>query len=270
MINLKRILKNVLIWFFINSGISLIVFSFLSVSTTIPLLTLFAAVFIMVQIIASFSQITGFSLQNFFLKRFPDYGFIFLFLSKIFAAFFGLLISNQIIKSLFECPIYSVSPRHIVPTMLIVSISIIIRRAINLMDIKHNTLKDQLNSIMSGIKSTYYGKQSISIKEEEQYHVIKFDDLIYLSSHGKKTILHTEENQFTTNQLLKDIEKKLNQIEFVRIHRQFIINKKYFSQIKYFKGGRYFACLNDEDESMLPIGRNISSVKQTLEQSNVK
>ncbi len=39
---------------------------------------------------------------------------------------------------------------------------------------------------------------------------IKCDDLIYLSSHGKKTTLHTTEKDYEINQLLKDIEKKLS------------------------------------------------------------
>ena len=88
--------------------------------------------------------------------------------------------------------------------------------------------KDELKKNLDEIKlekeansETY----SLSIREDEKYHIIKPDDIIYLSSHGKKTTVHTCDRDFETNQLMKNYEDKLSD-NFIRIHRQFIINTK--------------------------------------------
>jgi DNA-binding LytR/AlgR family response regulator len=100
--------------------------------------------------------------------------------------------------------------------------------------------------------------QLISIKGEDGYHAIKFGDLIYLSSHGKKCAFHTLDDIYAVNQLLKYIEEKLPPDIFLRVHKQFIINLKYLKHIRYYEGGRYTAYLDDEDESIIPVGRNVA------------
>ncbi|MBN2401858.1 MAG: LytTR family transcriptional regulator [Spirochaetes bacterium] len=102
--------------------------------------------------------------------------------------------------------------------------------------------------------------RTITVKDDEGYHAIKFGDLIYLSSHGKKCAFHTSENIYTVNQLLKDFKDKLPSDIFLRVHKQFIINIKYLKQIRYYEGGRYTAYLDDEDESIIPVGRNVAPV----------
>ncbi len=88
--------------------------------------------------------------------------------------------------------------------------------------------KEESEKTLNEIKVTIDNNthvDALSIRENEMYHVIMCDDLIYLSSHGKKTILHTINRDYETHQLIKIIEKKLSE-KFIRIHRQFIINIK--------------------------------------------
>ncbi len=141
---------------------------------------------------------------------------------------------------------------------------IIISTVIGLVMIKFDILnkkKTELEKHLSSINEN--GKhnnevRSITVKDDEGYHAIKFGDLVYLSSHGKKCAFHTSENIYTVNQLLKDIEDKLPSDIFLRVHKQFIINIKYLKHIRYYEGGRYTAYLEDEDESIIPVGRNIA------------
>lgn len=118
--------------------------------------------------------------------------------------------------------------------------------------------KDELQKNLNDCQENYNSESSInnslSVKEDEIYHIIEHSDLIYLSSHGKKTTLHTIGKDYVTNQLLKDIVDKLPE-SFIRIHKQFIVNTKYLSKIKYYEGGRYLAYLKDDDESTLPVSK---------------
>jgi hypothetical protein len=103
----------------------------------------------------------------------------------------------------------------------------------------------------------------MSIREDDLNHIIHYDDLVYLSSHGKKTVLHTRERGYETSQSMKNIEIRLSD-DFIRIHRRFIINKKYLVQIKYHEGGRYIAYLKD-DYDALPVSRlSIPSLRESI------
>ncbi len=122
---------------------------------------------------------------------------------------------------------------------------------------RKNELVKNLNGIKDTIKQEY-GDQSISIKEGDGYRVIKFSELVYLSSHGKKSALHTTDGTYSARQLLKDIGKRIPSGLFIRVHKQYIINTSYLKQIRYYEGGRYTAYLSDEDESIIPVGRKIA------------
>jgi hypothetical protein len=262
MIKVTRIVKRILRWFLINTAISLIIFSFLSVSSSIPLLTLFAATFIITQTISSLCAITGFSIWYYLYDKPLVLELPITFAGTMGAAVVGIFISNQIIKSIFNYAVILLRVKYLIPSILISFVITIIVRTVYGLIFGKSDLKKSLDDMTVEIESSNPKNNHISIKEGDIYHVIKFDDLVYLSSHGKKTTLHTKNRDYVANQLIKEIENKLLSDKFVRIHKQFIINIKYLSQIKYFKGGKYFACLTDEDESTLPIGRYmVSAVK---------
>ncbi|MCP4134045.1 MAG: response regulator transcription factor [bacterium] len=96
---------------------------------------------------------------------------------------------------------------------------------------------------------------SLSFREEGKSYLLAYQEIIYLSSHGKHTIIHTEEKDFETPIILKDIEKKLPSETFFRLHKQFIVNVQHASHLQYNEGGKYMLFLNDHDDSFLPVGR---------------
>jgi DNA-binding LytR/AlgR family response regulator len=64
---------------------------------------------------------------------------------------------------------------------------------------------------------------------------------------------------------MKELELKLINSIFKRIHKQTIVNVTYISHIQYYQGGAYIAFLKDEDETQLSVGRSFaSSLKQFL------
>jgi DNA-binding LytR/AlgR family response regulator len=118
--------------------------------------------------------------------------------------------------------------------------------------------EDNLNKLQEKIKQDK-DKTAVSIKYNEGYCRIDFDSLIYVSSHRKRTTFHTTDKEYIAAYLMKTIENMLPDDKFVRVHRQYIINLKYLREIRYYEGGRYLVYLNDADESILPVGRYITS-----------
>jgi DNA-binding LytR/AlgR family response regulator len=103
-------------------------------------------------------------------------------------------------------------------------------------------------------------KRLLSFKDGENHYVMECSDIIYLSSYGRKTIIHTANRDYETSVLLKEIVRKLPPDEFVRIHKRFTVNLRYVSRVQYYEGGRYRVYLEDDDDSTLPVGPTFTSI----------
>jgi len=93
-------------------------------------------------------------------------------------------------------------------------------------------------------------------------HLLNIDDIIYISSHGKKSVIHCGTDDLTIPLMINDLSRMLPENSFLRVHRQYIIRIK---QIKSFSSdctGSYKLLLNDDDDTSLPVGRSyVKSVK---------
>ena len=69
--------------------------------------------------------------------------------------------------------------------------------------------------------------------------IISYEDIIYISSHRKHSVVHTMEKDFETAVLLKDIESRLPDKKFFRIHRQYIVNINFVFKLQHDSGGQY-------------------------------
>jgi pyridoxamine 5'-phosphate oxidase len=105
----------------------------------------------------------------------------------------------------------------------------------------------------------------LSFNEKEYHYHLDFNNIIYLSSTKKHSIIHTENRDYETAYLLKNITGKLPPEKFIRIQKQYIVNLKYLDRIEYYKGGRYIAYLKDSDDTILPVGRKyVSALKEKM------
>lgn len=98
-------------------------------------------------------------------------------------------------------------------------------------------------------------KLGLSFKENENHYIIAFQDIIYISAHGRHSLIHTGIRVYETALSLKDIIQKLPDDLFVRIHKQYIVNIKYISHMQYLLGGQYLAYLKDTSKTTLTVGR---------------
>ncbi len=113
--------------------------------------------------------------------------------------------------------------------------------------------------------STPLKNRGLTFKEKSMFRILPFEDIIYLSSHNKKTIIHTDEKCFEINRLLKEIQESLPAESFIRIHKQYIINREKASCLEHILGSQYRLHLNDGDDTILPLGLSfLSDVKKRL------
>jgi DNA-binding LytR/AlgR family response regulator len=104
-------------------------------------------------------------------------------------------------------------------------------------------------------KSTNNSSTQLTFVSESTTYILPFSNIHYLSSNHKSSIIHTEQKDYETSKLLKELEEKLPQNQFLRIHKSFLVNVDWISSLRYDKGGAYIIQLKNEDETVLPVGR---------------
>lgn len=112
--------------------------------------------------------------------------------------------------------------------------------------VSYEIFKEDIRRAYSCIKkSTAY----IKIVENRKKIRLRCNDIIYIEIIDRKSYLHTTSGIYTTNKLLSDLMKELDNKLFVRIYKSFIINMKYVHII-----GESTVSLYHSD-AVIPIGR---------------
>ena len=76
-------------------------------------------------------------------------------------------------------------------------------------------------------------KRRIFIENTDQGKVVlDLDDILFFETCERKVKIHTIEGIFSSNQRMKEYEKRLREGHFYRCHAAFIVNLSYISKIK--------------------------------------
>lgn len=74
-------------------------------------------------------------------------------------------------------------------------------------------------------------RDSLSIKEEGCYHLIQLKNIIYLEVYGHTTLVHTPDRVYRCRLPLSEAQDMLAFYPFIRVHRSYLVNPSYLSQI---------------------------------------
>jgi DNA-binding LytR/AlgR family response regulator len=62
---------------------------------------------------------------------------------------------------------------------------------------------------------------------------VKHEDLLFVEALKDYVVVHTREESYTIHSTMKEVERKLDDRLFVRVHRSFIVNLQAIDSIKY-------------------------------------
>ena len=272
----KKIYRSILKWFLINTAASSFIFliqlqAILGNPEIDPVFSYFHF-FFSFQIISSLCVITGHHISQFYQDK--PYLLIFLYMLPftLLTALFGtfIVISFELFFSLYDLTLENVLlrlNRSAPSTSIITVIMSLIFSRIGYLEFNNKLLEKKrsedpkvLESISRENISSEKYTDGISLKEEENYFLVPYNDIVYLSAHNKVTVIHGLKRDYRTPRLLKEITEKLPENKFMRVHKSFVVNISKISHIQYFMGGSYLAYLKDEDETNLPVGKKFAPV----------
>ncbi len=105
--------------------------------------------------------------------------------------------------------------------------------------IERNRLYFAIEKVLINIKRQQYSPKNkvpkptgkLIVKQNSSYFFLIMDEILYLEKEGRKTIIHTRNKQFETNESLEEIEERLSSF-FHRTHRSYIVNVSHISKIE--------------------------------------
>lgn len=91
------------------------------------------------------------------------------------------------------------------------------------------------------------------IRNNNVLNCIQYSDIYWIKSDGNYCNIHTEKKKFVTKISLVSIMKKLEKLEFMRVHKQYIVPINRIENINLFNNLLYVG------EKTIPIGRSYKS-----------
>ena len=105
----------------------------------------------------------------------------------------------------------------------------------------------------------------LACKVDGNVKIIRYDDIKYLKSRRNHVDIICKTKEIRVLDLLKSIKRRLPDYQFIRIHRQVILNLGFLHSIQQGFYGNYIAILNDPEKSSFNIGRKyLKSVRHKL------
>lgn len=86
--------------------------------------------------------------------------------------------------------------------------------------------------------------------------MVDVGDICYAYTEGEVVFLKTTSGKLLTRFTLKELEARLNNRNFFRTHRSYLVNINMVKEISPFFNGTFLLVLNDMEKSEVPVSRN--------------
>jgi DNA-binding LytR/AlgR family response regulator len=252
----KKALITILIRVLINTTLGSIIACFMYRVQTDSFLVLFLEAQIVTHSVSTFSFIAGRFLNPIRTSRFSLVRFLIVIAGILASATLGVFFGIGVVRFLLSEDLTATGAGTVgivIPSLLITSIFIAFFTTLGRIREKQNDLEQNLRTFEKAQESG--SDRYLSLKDDDFHRMIEYKNVIYLSSSGRISVVHTKDKDYEIHELLGDMEKILPKNIFLRIHKQFVVNIRFISGLRYYEGGRYNMHLSDEDETVLPVGK---------------
>lgn len=111
--------------------------------------------------------------------------------------------------------------------------------------------------------ATVFGK--IPVTASHGILFLEIAQIVYAETDGHGCVVHTTSRSYEINQLLGELEKKLADFGFFRIHKSYLVNLSFISELFAGSGNGLSVHMKGYESQELPVGREkLKTLKQLL------
>jgi len=111
--------------------------------------------------------------------------------------------------------------------------------------------------------ATVFGK--IPVTASHGILFLEISQIVYAETDGHGCVVHTTSRSYEVNQLLGELEKKLTDFGFFRIHKSYLVNLSFISELFAGSGNGLSVHMKGYESQELPVGREkLKTLKQLL------
>lgn len=117
-------------------------------------------------------------------------------------------------------------------------------------DLVKQRLRNRIDHILARYNEEEVLQKRLPIREKGKMTLIKPEDIMVCESQGKKVFICTRKGGFLTNFTLNQLEKRLSDTYFFRVHQAYLVNLNYIDEIRNFGEGSYIIRLEACDRDI--------------------
>lgn len=105
----------------------------------------------------------------------------------------------------------------------------------------------------------------LAINTNRKILLLDISQIVYLETEGRGCIIHTTGGNYNENQLLGEFEKRLAPQGFFRIHKSYLVNLNYISEMFPWANNSLAVKMQGFEQNILPVGREkVKNLRQLL------
>lgn len=102
-----------------------------------------------------------------------------------------------------------------------------------------------INNLIKSVDETIEIINRVVVKSGNKIKVITVDKIIYIEAQDDYVMIYTEDSKHLKEKTMKYFETHLDPSQFIRIHRSYIVNVNFISQLEHFSKERYILFLKN-------------------------
>ena len=105
----------------------------------------------------------------------------------------------------------------------------------------------------------------LAISSDRKIVLLDISRIVYVETCGRSCLIHTTEGDYTENQLLGEYEKRLSPQGFFRIHKSYLVNLNYISEMFPWANNSLAVKMQGFEKNILPVSREkVKNLRQLL------
>ena len=130
---------------------------------------------------------------------------------------------------------------------------------------KSDTQNHKIANLISHVEQQREILSRVVVKQNNKINIIPTDKIIYLEAQDDYVNIKTSNGDFLKQKTMKYFENHLDQNDFVRIHRSYIVKIEEIKMIELLEKESYVAVIKNGDK--LPVSKNgYNKLKEILDQ----